>query len=235
MIGIHPGPGPYISSQEFADEDWMGFGEYAQVYFAPSRQEATDANRDDLRKFILAARRHGKPVVDAEYAYYLRDQDFDGVVDKPNSHTRESFRRASWIIPMGGGYFVTGFGTTYFGGRREVGPFFVDDPRHTDAIADLDHLHRFFTSLHWWLLDPHEELVQADGGYAYCLVDVGKTYVVYVVGSKGADLKLSEDTYSLSRYDPRTGESTELPASSGGAVRLVAPDTQDWVFLALGR
>ena len=36
MIGIHPGPGPYISSQEFAAEDWMSFGDYAQAYFAPS-------------------------------------------------------------------------------------------------------------------------------------------------------------------------------------------------------
>jgi len=241
MVGIHPGPGPYISSQEFAEEDWMSFGEYAQAYFAPSREEATDANRDDLRKFILAARRHGKPVVDAEYAYYLRDQDFDGVVDKPNSHTRDSFRRASWIIPMAGGYFVTGFGTTYFGGRREVGPFLVDDPRHKEAIADLDRLHRFFTSLPWWLLEPHDELVKPDGGYAYCLADVGKTYVVYVAGSRGAGLKLPDGKYSLSRCDPRTGQRTELAGSGAGAgpwagaVRLVAPDTQDWVFLATAK
>jgi len=151
MIGIHPGPGPYISSQEFSTEDWMSFGDYAQAYFAPSREEATDANRDDLRKFILAARKYRKPVVDAEYAYYLRDQDFDGIVDKPNSHTRDSFRRASWVIPMGGGYFVTGFGTTYFGGRREVGPFLVDNPRHTEAIADLDRLHRFFDEKCIWM------------------------------------------------------------------------------------
>ena len=231
MIGIHPGPGPHISSQEFATEDWMSFGDYAQAYFAPSREEATDANRDDLRKFILAARSYRKPVVDAEYAYYLRDQDFDGIVDKPNSHTRDSFRRASWVIPMGGGYFVTGFGTTYFGGRREVGPFLVDNPRHKEAIADLDRLHRFFTALQWWLLEPRDELVKADGGYAYCLADLGKTYVVYVVGSKGAELKLADGKYSLSRYDPRTDRSTKLPASAAVPARLTTPDAQDWVFL----
>jgi len=231
MIGIHPGPGPYISSQEFADEDWMSFGEYAQAYFAPDKKEATDANRDDLRKFIMAARKHNKPVVDSEYGYYLRDQDFDGVVDKPHSHTRDSFRRASWVIPMGGGYFVTGFGTTYFGGRREVGPFFVDDPRHKDAVADLDRLHRFFTSLSWWLLEPHDELVKADGGYAYCLADPGKTYVIYVAGSRGADLKLAGKSYSVSRYDPRTGQTTVLADAGGSSVRLDAPDAQDWVFL----
>jgi hypothetical protein len=231
MIGIHPGPGPYISSQEFAGEDWMSFGEYAQAYFAPDRKEATDANRNDLRTFILAARKHNKPVVDAEYAYYLRDHDFDGIVDKPNSHTRHSFRRASWVIPMGGGYFVTGFGTTYFGGRRDGGPFFVDDPRHREAVADLDRLHRFFTSLPWWRLAPHDELVKADGGFAYCLAEVGKTYVIYVVGSRGGELQLANGEYSLSRYDPRTGQSAELAGSVGSSVRLDVPDTQDWVFL----
>ncbi len=235
MIGIHPGPGPYISSQEFGDEDWMSFGEYAQAYFAPDKQEATDANRDDLHAFILNARKHGKPVVDAEYAYYLRDQDFDGVVDKPNSHTRDSFRRASWVIPMGGGYFVTGFGTTYFGGRREVGPFLVDDPRHKVAVADLDHLHRFFTALEWWRLEPHDELVEADGGYAYCLAEAGTTYVIYVAGANGADLTLADGEYSVSRYDPRTGQSPELPGPARGSVRLEAPDTQDWVFVVRAR
>jgi hypothetical protein len=232
MIGIHPGPGPTgISSQEFADDDWMSFGEYAQAYFAPARKEATDANRDSLRKFILAARRHNKPVVDAEYAYYLRDQDYDGIVDKPNSHTRDSFRRASWAIMMGGGYFVTGFGTTYFGGRREVGPFLVDNPKHRDAVSDLDHLHKFFTSLQWWLLEPHDERVEADGGYAYCLTDGGKSHAVYIVGGKGATLRLDGGQYSLLRYDPRTGQSTELGAAGGGSAPLAAPDAQDWVFL----
>ena len=132
---------------------------------------------------------------------------------------------------MGGGYFVTGFGTTYFGGRREVGPFLVDNPRHKEAIADLDRLHRFFTALQWWLLEPRDELVKADGGYAYCLADLGKTYVVYVVGSKGAELKLADGKYSLSRYDPRTDRSTTLPASAAAPARLTTPDAQDWVFL----
>ena len=233
MIGIHPGPSYVgVSSQEFAPEEWMSFGEYAQAYFAPPREEAGDAHRNELRKFLVAARRHGKPVVAAEYAYYLRDADGDGVVDKEHSHTRDSFRRASWVIPMGGAYFVTGFGSTYFGGRREPGPFLVDNPRHRDALADLDRLHRFFTSLEWWLLEPRDELVGADGGYAYCLAEAGRTYVVYVAGARGAELKLAAGKYSLVRYDPRTGQSTGLPAVGGGTVRLGAPDAQDWVFLA---
>jgi len=132
---------------------------------------------------------------------------------------------------MGGGYFVTGFGTTYFGGRREVGPFLVDNPKHKDAVSDLDHLHTFFTSLRWWRLEPHDERVTANGGYAYCLADADKTWVVYFAGGQGASLKTNGGEYSLWRYDPRTGQSAELPAAAGESVQLVAPDSQDWVFL----
>jgi hypothetical protein len=231
MIGIHPGPGPWFSSQDFAGEEWMSFGEYAQAYFAPDREEANDYHRHDLRDFTVAARRHGKPVVHAEYAYYLRDQDFDGVVDKPNSHTRESFRRASWMIPMGGGYFVTGFGTTYFGGRREVGPFLVDNPCHADALADLAALKQFFTSFEWWKLEPHDEFVRAEKGFAYCIAETGRAYAVFCVGGKGASLALADGEWAVERWDPRTGavERSVAPAVSG-RLELSAPDAQDWAF-----
>lgn len=233
MVGIHPGPtGLGVGCEEFARDDWMNFAEYSQTYFQTDwKREATDTERDALRKFILAARKHNKPVVAAEYAYYLRDQDYDGIVDKPHSHTRNSFRRASWVIVMGGGYFVTGFGTTYYGGRREVGPFFVDNPKHKEAVADLDHLHKFFTALQWWMLEPRDDRLMADDGYAYCLADAGKTAVIYACSCHGAKLTLDAGDYTVSRYDPRTGECCPLPAATGGAVRLIPPDTQDWIFL----
>jgi hypothetical protein len=233
MIGIHAGPGPYFSSQDFGGDDWNSFGDYAQAYFAPEREEAADWCRHDLREFIIFGRRHGKPVVDCEYAYYLRDQDFDGIVDKPNSHTRDSFRRASWMMPMGGGYFVTGFGTTYFGGWREVGPFLVDNPRHADAVADLKRLKAFFTALPWWLMEPHDELLTRSGsaGYAYCLAEPGSTYAVYTVGCGGARLTLAGGAFTAARLDPRTGETTPLPGPADSSVELPAPDAQDWVFL----
>ncbi len=236
MIGIHPGPSPVgVSSQEYAGDEWMSFGEYAQAYFAPPDREATDAERDMLRTFLKEARRHGKPVVSAEYAYYLRDANGDGRVDKEHSHTRDSFRRASWAISMGGAYFVTGFGSTYFGGRREPGPFLVDNPRHADALADLDRQRRFFTALTWWTLEPRDELVQAGGGYAYCLSDGRASHVVYVVSSKGARLKLAGGKHTVIRFDPRTGERAELPVVEGDSAWLPAPDTRDWAFLVSGR
>ena len=38
--------------------------------------------------------------------------------------------------------------------------------------------------------------------------------MIYVVGSRGAKLKLADGNYCLSRYNPRIGRSTELPASA---------------------
>ena len=99
----------------------------------------------------------------------------------------------------------------------------------------VDHLHTFFTSLPWWRLEPHDEQVTANGGYAYCLADAGKTYVIYVAGGKDAKLKLDGREYSVARYDPRTGRSTERPDPAGDVVQLVAPDAQDWVFLVKTR
>ena len=81
------------------------------------------------------------------------------------------------------------------------------------------------------MLEPHDERLKADSGYAYCLADAGKTNVIYVAGSKGANLKLDSGQYSLTRYDPRTGQSMQLPAPAAGMVQLVPPDTQDWVFI----
>jgi hypothetical protein len=210
LVGIHPGSGglfgPYEDSNsveaEFADEPWMSFGDFKQDY--------TDLHRDMLR-----SRDHDKPVVNGEYAYYLRDQDGNGEVDKDNSATIADIRHATWDIAMAGGYFVTGFGTTYHGGIR-ARRFDVDDPRNDDWEAQIQHVRNLFTRLEWWKLQPRDGLisanvgrdssdsgnpvppsVQTDGGYTrpplttyWTLAEVGRQYVTYVRGVDG-ELRLS--------------------------------------------
>lgn len=223
------------SVELFADEAWMDFGDYQQVYRAPNDTEATAAQRRDLHNALLAARDHNKPVVNAEYGYYLRDANGDGNVDKPHSHTRRSFRRASWVLAMAGGYFVTGFGTTYSGGNRDPGPFDVDAPKNDDAEADLVNLRNFFTSFSWWKLNPRNSLVAVPSGYGYCLADIGQTYVVFTEETASASLSLggaAPSTYSVRRYDPRSGSMTSLGDYSGsGPISLTSPDSQDWAYL----
>lgn len=237
MIAIHPGPS-IESNGDLAQADWMSFGEYLQAYQVGGGQESTDADRDKLRRYVLGFRKNNKPVVNSEYAYFLRDQNFDGKVDKPHSHTRDSFRRASWMMPMAGAYFVTGFGTTYFGGHRDKGPFDPDSAQNKPAETDLAHLRAFFTAIDWWRLQPTEGIVTATGNkpVACCLANETKTCVIYVSSSTHATLDLSraasEGPWSVKRYDPREGRFADLDPHRGKTpLTLVPPDNQDWVYL----
>ena len=239
MRGIHPCRRRTV--EEFADEPWMSFGDYQQCYEAPHDRESTATERDALRRKILGARGHHKPVVNAEYGYYLRDmtgqedyrQDIQGI-DKPHSHTRESFRRASWVLAMAGAYFVTGFGTTYFGGRRNAGPFDVDDSRNDEAESDLAHIKRFFTSLEWWKPAVNDQLVSGSpGGFCYCLSAPAGPYIVYSEGNTSLGLKTgSTAVREARRYDPRHGTFEPIAtAVTDGLLQLEVPNEQDWVFL----
>jgi hypothetical protein len=242
LLGIHETPEQQTNQAWFYGNPygkWTTFGDYKQHYGYSQAHEATPDSRRDLHNALLRPRfgdprNPNKPVVNGEYAYYLRDANQDGTVDKQNSHNRTDFRRASWVLSMAGGYFITGFASTYYGGWSGRGVAFnPDDHRNNIAIADLQHLHRFFTSRPWWRLEPHDELVSAN--YAYCLADIGRTYVVYTEESHDVSLALgaaAAGSYRVTRYDPRTGAYTRLSDYAGaGPVQLTAPDMQDWIFV----
>jgi len=256
MRAIHPCGKATV--EEFAFEDWMSFGDYQQMYEAPNAEEATPEQRDALRNALLKTRVHGKPVVNSEYAYYLRHMGGDHSyfkrkpipgVDKPHSHTRDSFRRASWALVMAGGYFVTGFGSTYFGGWRDIGTFNVDDPRYDEAEADLVRIKDCFAALEWWKLVPadclvagrHRSKLKEPNGqaFAYCLAEPGRQYLVYCEGKEAVSLDLGgapDGSYVVQRCDPRTGAREELEQHTGvGPVELPVPDAQDWVFVVQRR
>ena len=130
MIAIHPMTAQG-SVREFNAAKWMAFGDYQQNY-------------RDLHGRVLESRAANKPVVNSEYGYFLRDQSGDGVPDKDNSTSADAMRHATWDIVMAGGYVVTGFGTTYFGGNRDPGPFDLDARKNDVWEAQLGHLRRVF-------------------------------------------------------------------------------------------
>jgi hypothetical protein len=217
MIGIHSTG----SVEQWADNSWMSFGDYQQIY-------------NSLYANILSRRDHNKPVVNSEYAYFLRDSNGDGKVDKPNSATREEFRRATWEILMAGGYTVTGFGTTYYGGIRDPGPFDVDTAKNDPAEADLTRALAFFTTSRWWELQP-DDTVLSGSGTLYALVNPESQYLVYATGATSTvTLTLNaagSGTYEVRRFDPRTGAWTSLPDYTGStSITLAVPDNQDWAW-----
>ena len=238
LVTIHPSSNARKSAAEFNAELWMGFGDYQQNY-------------TNLHRAMLEPRDYQKPVVNAEYAYYLRDQNGDGEPDKQNSTTLDSIRHASWDIVMAGGYFVTGFGTTYFGGHRDPGPFFVNDTKNDDWEEDVQHLRKFFTGLQWWKLQPHDELITSNAKRTadrrvkivvappattyWALANPGYEYVFYVRGYKGI-FKLSlgdapAGEYQVREYNPRTGEFAEKQLHrSPDPIQYHAPNAEDWVI-----
>jgi hypothetical protein len=202
---------------------------------------------------VRVNRKRDRPVIDGEYAYYLRRgiSAHPRVVNRGHSHDRATFRKAAWVLTMAGTYIVPGFWRTYYGGwAGRNTPFQPDDPEALPAIGDLQKLHGFFTRREngsrreWWKLVPHDELVSsrsdpADGnsGYAYCLADPGQSYVVYTENTRSTGLSLggsADATYRVTRFDPRTGKRTLLNASvkNGTTFSLLSPDAEDWVFEA---
>jgi hypothetical protein len=240
MVAIHTdGRGPQ-HLKPFAGSAWNDFGDYMQTY-------------DNLHGSILYCRDVGKPVVNAEYAYYRREAE-DGTVNKAHSADVDITRAATWDIVMAGGYIVTGFGTTYFGGNRCRGPFDVDAAKNDDWEAQVQHVRTFFTAREWWKLEPHDELLTApvERGQEenvvvdrsgrpprttyWALAESGRQYIAYVRGVRGVcTLALgdipSQTAFTVRRFDPRTGRYTRLSDYRGhGPVPLQTPDEQDWVF-----
>jgi hypothetical protein len=245
MMGIHPMTA-HGSTREFnGAAKWMDFADYQQNY----REQHARA---------LASRVVEKPLINSEYAYYLRAQNPAGVVDKPHSYSVDDMRHATWDIAMAGAYFVAGFGSTYMGGIRHPTTFLPDDPKNTPMAEQLGKVKQFFGSLEYWKLEPHDELLaceaprtedratqvevgdrhvtrtQAPATTYWCLANPGRTYVVYVRGTKSpVEVKVSKaDAWKATRFDPRTGRSepATLQMASGRA-KVQAPDDQDWVFV----
>ena len=147
LVGIHPMI--WGTSREFASELWCTFGDYQQMY-------------PNLHDEILKSHATQMPVVNSEYAYYLRDQAGDGICDKQNSADIDTIRHSTWDIVMAGGYFITGWGNTYFGGNRNPKPFDVDAPEDDDWEDQVQHVIGFFKDVIWWKLRSNDDLIVAD-------------------------------------------------------------------------
>ena len=241
LIAIHPLSTGTV--REWASEDWIDFGDYQQQY-------------PRIHAELLRSRGAEKPVINSEYAYYLRDQNEDGLVDKDNSTDIDTMRQATWDIVMAGGYIVTGFGSTYFGGYRHPHSFDVDDPKNDDWEAQIQHIPALFTDLDWWELEPADDAIRSEtprsedrqhpneGGrrplwqppaVAYwALSDGAGQCVAYVRGvTEPVVIEPGFKGGQIEQFNPRTGERTEAAVErSGESLTYTPPDAQDWVLVA---
>lgn len=242
LIGIHPMSSGSV--REFAPDDWCDFADYQQLY-------------RDMHKGALVSREayHG-PVVNSEYAYFLRDQDEDGICDKQNSETIEEIRAATWDILMAGAYIITGYGSTYFGGHRHPGPFNLNDPANEIFEEQIQHAIRFWKERDWWTYAPADNRISAKTpvgpdevrhftsngtprtqpsppAVAYWAMRSPGSLIAYTRGlSEEVTLDLSGLSLSTARlYDIRTGAWSDLDAPSGDAYTFTPPDASDWVVV----
>jgi hypothetical protein len=205
----------------------------------------------ELHGRLLESLAFRKPAVNSEYGYYLRDQNGDGVPDKENSTTLEIMRHATWDIVMAGGYVVTGFGNTYFGGHRDPGPFHLDAEKNNAWENQIGHMKKLFTTLEWWRLRPHDALLHCrtprgqdrmhlnrvappENAY-WCLAEPGRQYLIYVRGVTEAvalEVANSERGGQARQFNPRTGEVT-VAEFRREEDKLVyhPPDGQDWIVV----
>jgi hypothetical protein len=239
MVTIHPMTAAG-SVREFAGAQWMSFADYQQNY-------------RDLHARVLLSRRLRGPVVNSEYGYLFRDVDGDGVPDKSNSHSTEDMRFSSWDIVMAGGYLVNGFGTTYFAGHRDPGPFNVDAPKNDEWEAQIGHIRKFFESIEWWRFIPADELVRSEAARTgdrtaarppdlrppqttyWAMAAPGEAYIVYVRGTRAPvelDMAARARVYSVRQFNPRTGVFTAMADTPvTNSYTFTPPDAGDWVAL----
>ncbi|MFH1428883.1 MAG: DUF4038 domain-containing protein, partial [Candidatus Margulisiibacteriota bacterium] len=218
MIAIHPATGEQ-GSTDFADEDWMSFGDYTQLF-------------ENLNATMIAHKVYNKPVVNSEYGYYL--------TKGPNYQYSDKLweiRYSAWDIVMAGAYCVTGFGSTYGAGNHwpayQDGKFDIDTAQMDAWEEDSNHVLKFFTDHEWWKLTDANASVTGSGT-KYALREIGKQYLIYHRGS-GTSISVAlgtssndNTTYSVSRFSPRTGDYTPLNDYQGaGPITLSIPSGPD--------
>lgn len=185
------------TSAEFGNENWYGYVMQQTPYYV------RDVRRDRV---------YSKPVVNGEPRYFY-----------PQEDNTES-RRALWEIISNGGYFTSGFYTTYAPDKGGYDPSALPDEQKWVEIVN-----KFMGQIPWSLMDPHPELISSGN----LMARLGKNYFAYHSTGGAVTLNLSGHLGSLQGkwLNPRTGVTSEpFSVQLGGSAVLTPPFTGDWVL-----
>ena len=115
-----------------------------------------------------------------------------------------------WAIACAGGYGSYGDKTK----GPKIGVYFSsvsEDAVGTIVPDQLAHLHRLFSGIPYWTMEPANALVTSgDTETVFCLARPGEEYVVYASqgGSFGLNLTHVNGRMKATWLNPRTGETT---------------------------
>jgi hypothetical protein len=151
----------------------------------------------------------------------------------PDGRSADNRSKLAWEIYMAGGYQTTGEraddGT---GTGKDTGGGWING-RGNDSMTMLTSyklIRNIFEQTQYWKMNPRNELVNYGN---LCLAEEGKQYLVYsrlpycrVTIPKG-------NVFSVTMFNPRTGEKKDLPASKENAEFWQYPNdlSGDWVFV----
>lgn len=179
-----------------------------------------------LRQARALAAKAGRPMpqVNEEYGYEDHYPGPWGGGRKKPARSADNRRRLAWEMCMAGGYQTTGERADEPGmGGWITG---LGNERMT-MLTGYRHLVDFFTAFAWWKCDPVDGV--ADGG-ALVLVEPGRRYAVYAPKGGPVTLQAPAGTWTVKRYNPRTGEwaKAERATAAEGGLRLSFADADDW-------
>ncbi len=198
-ITLHPsGRG---TSAPFAPLAWSGAIMQQTPYYV------RDIRRDRI---------YSKPVVNGEPRYFYPADEDEG----PNGPSRVGL----WEIVSNGGYFTSGFFTTY---APDKGGY--DTAALPEEQRWVEILNAFMEKLPLTEMDPHPELISTGNLMAI----PGKYYFAYNGVGGAVTLNLSGYLGSLpARWlNPMTGAiSADFTVQLGGSVALTPPFSGDWVL-----
>ncbi|MDI1251209.1 MAG: DUF5060 domain-containing protein [Lacunisphaera sp.] len=241
LIVIHSFPGP-------AHQDPMYealLGQQSQLTGASAQNKWTDTHKLTL-KWVSASAAAGRPwvVCNDEQAPASAgvppDPGYQGFTGKDKSgkdigYDLHDIRKATlWGNLMAGGAGVE----YYFGYQLPENDLLCEDFRSRDQSWDYCRIAlEFFRAQKIPLgkMANADELVgnPTHENSTYCLAQPGQRYLVYlpVGGEATLDLSGAPGAFAISWFNPRTGGPLAPgPRVTGGAaVKLVAPDSQDWL------
>lgn len=220
------------------------FGKSAWVDYVMFQQWDESGAYDFMLKARLDQMAAGRPlpIVNEEYGYEDHYPYPWGGKRVWPARIAESRIRLAWEMAMAGGYQTTGERANIAG----LGGWITG--RGNDEmtmLAGYGRMRAFFERFAWWKLEPRPDLVSgqskalpvAEGGKplaaALCLAQSGERYVIYLRQGGTATLQLAAGSYTVERFNPRSGESLKLASTAGGAAWTTpaVPDTENWVFL----
>lgn len=211
----------------FRAEPWVDFAMYqawdeggGNAFMLKNRQLQKETGR------IL-------PQVNEEYGYEDHYPHWGGDPTGPPMRSADNRRRLAWGIAMAGCYQTTGErADTGTGWGPDTGGGWING-RGDGSMVMLEgyaHMVDFFGQIPYWTMEPRNDLVN---DAALCLAEPGKRYVAYLPEGRATTIQLEPGDYSAAWFNPRTGETSELPnvrAGEGGWASPEAPDGGDWAL-----